>query len=174
MSCPDEQRRLVFLWWSNTGGTRALIDAACEGAQDAAADAPRRVCVDAVRCDRVSPKLLLAADALVLASPECLGSVAGPMKTMLDRCYYPVLGQTEGRAWSALVCAGSDGDGALRLLRRVAAGWRMREVVPALKVISPQQCPSDILAPTRVATEDLARASEFGATLSAGLGLGLW
>jgi hypothetical protein len=80
----------------------------------------------------------------------------------------------EGRAWSALVCAGTDGEGALRLLRRVAAGWRLREVVPALRVLSGEQTPAAIQSPTRVSPEDLARAHELGATLAAGLDLGLW
>jgi multimeric flavodoxin WrbA len=144
------------------------------GAEQAARESEQRVRVDAIRCDQGTPERLRRADALVLACPECLGSVAGPMKTLLDQCYYPLLGQIEGRAWSALICAGSDGEGALRLLRRVAAGWRLREVVPALRVISQEQSPQAILGPTRLSPQDLGQAHELGATLAAGLGLGLW
>ena len=167
-------RTMTLVWWSNTGGTEALVRAALTGARQAAQDSDSAMQIDALRCDEVDPARLEQSDALVLACPECLGSVAGPMKTMLDRCYYPLLGKMEGRAWSAMVCAGSDGEGALRLLRRVAAGWGLRETVPALRVCSGEQHPADILAPTRLAPADLARASELGATLAAGLALGLW
>lgn len=168
------ERRLLLVWWSNTGGTRALVESAQAGAQWAARDATHPIRVETLRCDVATPEMLLQADAFVLACPECLGSVAGPMKTLLDQCYFPLLGQIEGRAWSALVCAGSDGEGALRLLRRVALGWRLREAVPALRVVSGDQTPEAILAPTRVHAQDLARAHELGATMVAGLDLGLW
>jgi hypothetical protein len=168
------ERRLLLVWWSNTGGTRALFESAQTGAQWAARDAMHPIRVEGVRCDAATPEMFLQADAFVLACPECLGSVAGPMKTLLDQCYYPLLGQIAGRAWSALICAGSDGEGALRLLRRVALGWGLRETVPALRVLSGEQTPEAILAPTRVLPQDLARAHELGATMVAGLDLGLW
>ena len=167
-------RTMTLVWWSNTGGTEALVRAALKGARLAAQDSDIAMQIEALRCDEVDPARLEQSDALVLACPECLGSVAGPMKTLLDRCYYPLLGKMEGRAWSAMVCAGSDGEGALRLLRRVAAGWGLRETVPALRVCSGEQHPANILAPTRLTPADLASASELGATLAAGLALGLW
>ncbi|MFO0120836.1 MAG: flavodoxin family protein, partial [Burkholderiales bacterium] len=77
-------------------------------------------------------------------------------------------------AWSAMVCAGTDGEGALRLLRRVAAGWRLRETVPAVVVRSGDQATEAILGPTNLTQADLSRARTLGATLAAGLAVGLW
>jgi multimeric flavodoxin WrbA len=173
-------KRLLIAWWSNTGGTASLVEAASQGAQTAALalkatdpDSPE-LDVQRVRCDLLSVDALLQADALVMATPECLGSVAGPMKTWLDRCYYPALDQLSGRPYAAMVCAGTDGDGALRMLERVAAGWRLRRAAPALKVITGAQTPEAIAAPKRIRPTDLGRANELGATLGAGLLMGLW
>lgn len=167
-------RRLTLVWWSNTGGTQALVTAAQAGAREALLQADAALEIQALPCDQASAPAIAQSDGLILACPECLGSVAGPMKTFLDQCYYPLLGQIEGRAWSALICAGTDGDGALRLLRRVAAGWGLREAVPSVVVRSGDQHPQEILRPTSLSPADLHRARTLGATLAAGLALGLW
>lgn len=174
MSAPPSARRLSLVWTSNTGGTQALVEAAYRGALEAIRETEAAVIVASRRCDQADAAFLETADVLILACPECLGSVAGPMKTFLDQCYYPLLGRLEGRAWSALICAGTDGEGALRLLRRVATGWGMRETVPAVLVRSGDQSPEQILGPTRLKPSDLAQAHELGGTLAAGLAVGLW
>jgi len=167
-------RRLTLVWWSNTGGTQALVAAAQAGAHEALVQAEAPLEIQALRCDQASVQSVAQSDGLILACPECLGSVAGPMKTFLDQCYYPLLGRIEGRAWSALICAGTDGEGALRLLRRVAAGWGLREAVPSVLVRSGEQDPKQILGPTTLSPADLIQARTLGATLAAGLALGLW
>jgi multimeric flavodoxin WrbA len=96
------------------------------------------------------------------------------MKSWIDRCYYPALEALAGRPYAAIVCAGSDGDGALRLIGRVAAGWRLREVAPALKVITGAQTPEAIAAPKVIKPAQLEEARQRGATLAAGLLMGLW
>lgn len=168
------ERRLLIAWWSNTGGTEALVDAAAAAARDAAADAPGSLEVLAVRCDRLGPDALRRADGLVLATPECLGSMAGPMKALIDRCWYPVLDRLVGRPYAAIVCAGSDGHGTLRQLDRIAIGWRLRPVAEPLLVVTGAQTPEAIAAPKRLPAEALERAAALGATLGAGLSMGLW
>ena len=96
------------------------------------------------------------------------------MKTWLDQCYYPALDRLAGRPYAAMVCAGTDGEGALRMIDRVAAGWRLRRAAPALKVITGAQTPEAIAAPKHIHSSDLGRANELGATLGAGLLMGLW
>jgi multimeric flavodoxin WrbA len=174
---PAAARRLTIVWWSNTGGTEALVEAAARGAREAVAAEPvgdAAFAVLPVRCDRASPAALRAADALLFATPECLGTMAGPMKAFFDRCWYPVLDTIEGRPYATIVCAGSDGQGALRQLERLATGWRLRRVVEPLQVITGAQAPADILAPKRIDAGALARAAELGATLAAGTALGAW
>lgn len=168
--------RLLIVWWSGTGGTRQLVEAAVTGARSAAQDcAPERV-FDAIplHCDHAWPTALLRADALLFAAPEHLGSLAGPMKGFFDRCYYPLLEQLEGRPYGTIVCAGSDGQGALRQIERIATGWRLRRVADALIASTHAQTPERILAPKTVDEPDLERAATLGATLAAGTLLGLW
>jgi hypothetical protein len=189
-------RRLLIVWWSNTGGTAALVDAATDGARRALQDAAREpepapgpgppgsardataqppgVALIACRCDRVAPPALLAADALLFATPECLGSMAGPLKTFFDRCYYPVLDRLVGRPYATMVCAGTDGDGAIRQIERIATGWRLRKVAQPLRAITGAQTPQAIRAPKSMPPADLARAAELGATLAVGIQLGVW
>ena len=174
---PGADRRVLIVWWSNTGATAALVDAAADAAIAAARDAASddvRTDVLACRCDRVPAAAVLRADALLFASPECLGSVAGPMKSFFDRCYYPVLDRVVGRPYATLVCAGSDGQGAIRQIERIATGWRLRRVAEPVCIVTGAQTPQAILAPKTVAPDALERAAALGATLGAGIALGLW
>jgi len=170
-------RRLLLVWWSNTGGTRALVEEAVDAGREACAalaDASSDLELCAVRCDRVAPAALLRADAFVFATPECLGSVAGPMKSFFDRCYYPVLDALAGRAYATLVCAGTDGHGAIRQVDRIATGWRLRRVAEPCLVLTGAQTPEQIAAPKHPDAQALARARRFGATLAAGTLAGVW
>src|SRR5207253_2579260 len=83
---------------------------------------------------QAGPDDLLAADGYIFATPEYLGSMAGPMKDFFDRSYYPVLERLQGRPYAALVCAGNDGNGAATQLSRIVTGWRLRAVAPPLLV----------------------------------------
>jgi NAD(P)H-dependent FMN reductase len=166
---PSPRPALLIVWWSNTGGTEQLARAA----HDAAAQEPA---VDArlLRADLAGPQDLVAATAIVFATPECLGSMAGPMKDFFDRTYYPVLDRIVGRPYGTLICAGTDGQGAARQIDRICTGWRLRRVAEPVIVITGAQTPAAILAPKTIDAAGLQRAAELGAALSAGVGLGIW
>jgi len=169
-------KRLLIVWWSMTGATRQLAEAAAAGAREALDEAGESAAVEVIlrRADQAGPDDVLGAAALLVATPENLASMAGMMKDFFDRCWYPVLDRINGRPFAAIVCAGSDGQGSLRQLARFSAGWRLREVADPLLVITGAQTPEAILAPKTVDTAERARAAELGATLAAGLALGLW
>ena len=120
------------------------------------------------------PKDLLAADGYIFCTPENLAAIAGVMKDFFDRCYYPVLGRIEGRPYAAMVCAGSDGSGAARQIDRICTGWRLKAVAPALIVCTHAQTPEAILAPKRIAFDQLERCRELGQALASGLVLGVY
>jgi hypothetical protein len=96
------------------------------------------------------------------------------MKDFFDRCYYPLLGQIEGRPYATMICAGSDGEGAARQIARIATGWRLRLVADPLIVCTHAQTAEAILAPKIIAEADLAKCRELGATLAAGLAMGVF
>ena len=159
--------RLLILHHSRTGGTAAMAEAAREAAAAEAETVLMKV-EDAV------PEDLLAADGYIFAAPENLASLSGPMKDLFDRCYYPLLDRIQGRPFALMVCAGTDGQGAIRQMRRVATGWRLREVAEPVLVLTGAQTPEAILAPKTIAEKDLDRCRETGAALAAGLALGIY
>ena len=162
-------KRLLVVWWSTTGGTRQLVDALREGAaQQADVELVVR------RADQAGPADVLAADAMLFATPEYLGAMAGMMKDFFDRTYYGVLGRVDARACATLVCAGSDGQGAARQVARIATGWRLKPIAEPLIVITHAQTPEAILAAKVIDAPSLERARELGQTLAAGVSMGIW
>lgn len=160
---------LLLVWWSATGAGEQLAGAAADGAR---ADAGVEVRVR--RAEQAGPQDVLAASALLVVTPEMLGSMAGAMKAFFERCYYPVLDRLEGRAYATIVCAGSDGQGATRQIDRIVTGWRLRRVAPPQVVVLDAQTPERILARKTVAAAQLEAARELGAALAAGLAMRLW
>lgn len=162
-------KQLLIVYHTRTGGTGQMAEAA--------ATAARRASSLQVRLEFASdcgPESLLAASGYLFACPENLAAMSGLMKDFFDRCYYPVLERLQGRPYAVLICAGSDGSNAARQIERVATGWRLRQIAPPLIVSTGAQMPEDILKPKVIGAADLARCEELGATLAAGLELGVF
>jgi NAD(P)H-dependent FMN reductase len=117
---------------------------------------------------------VLESSGYVFATPENLAAISGMMKDFFDRTYYSVLDQIAGRPYVALICAGSDGANAARQIERIASGWRLKPIADPLIVCTHAQTPEAILRPKQIRAEDLARCEELGATLAAGLDLGIY
>jgi multimeric flavodoxin WrbA len=162
-------KTLLIVYHSMTGGTRQMAEAAAAGAATEAGVAVRLLhAADADAAD------LLGADGYLFATPENLAAIAGLMKDFFDRSYYPALGRIEGRPYGTLVCAGSDGANAARQIERIATGWRLRPVAPALIVCTHAQTPEAILRPKQIGAADLAPCAELGAAMAAGLAMGVF
>lgn len=152
-----------------TGGTRQMAEAAARGAA-----AETGVTTRLLQAAAAGPADVLAAQGYIFATPENLAAMAGATKDFFDRCYYPALGHLEGRPYAILVCAGSDGSNAVRQLERIATGWRLRSVAAPIIVCTRAQTPEAILAPKIIGADELARCEELGATLSAGMAMGIF
>ena len=100
--------------------------------------------------------------------------MAGLMKDFFDRTYYAALDRINGRAYAVLVCAGSDGQGAVRQMERIATGWRLKAACAPTIVCTHAQTPAAIAAPKTIADADIGRCAEVGALLAAGLSAGLY
>jgi len=162
-------KTLLIVWHSRTGGARRMAQAAAEGAAEEAQVRTRLVGAEAA-----GPDDLLAAEAFLFVAPENLAGLSGAMKEFFDRCYYPVLDRIQGRPYAAMICAGSDGTGALRQITRIATGWRLRPVAEPLIVCTHAQTPEAILAEKTLSAEALAPCRELGQALAAGLALGVF
>ena len=174
-SNPVPDRELLIVWWSMTGGTRQLARAVADGAGRGGEGATAcRVPVRCLSADEAGPADLLGCAGYVFATPENLGTMAGRMKDFFDRSYYPVLDRLNGRPYAVVVCAGSDGEGAVRQIDRIVTGWRLRRASAPLIVRTGAQTPEAILAPKTIPEDQLARAGELGEALAAGLALGVF
>lgn len=163
-------KTLLIVHHTMTCGTAQMARAA----HDAAVVAEPALRVRLLRAHETGPDDVLGADGYLFATPENLAAIAGLMKDFFDRCYYAALDRISGRPYAAMVCAGSDGANAVRQIDRIATGWRLKAVAPALIVCTHAQTPEAILAPKTIGAEDLGRCGELGAALAGGLMLGLW
>jgi multimeric flavodoxin WrbA len=149
----------------HTGGVKtALMAQAVERGARAAlaeAEAEAEVRVLTRRCAEAGPEDVLAADGIALGTPENFGYMSGMMKDFLERVFYACEGKVEGRPWALFVGAGQDGAGAVSSVERIVTGLRLRraaEPVIGLKELTP---------------EVIERCERLGATLAAGLALGV-
>jgi multimeric flavodoxin WrbA len=162
-------KQLLIVYHSRTGGTEQMAEAAAAGG--------RKFSAVAVRLETASacgPDALLEASGYLFACPENLAAMSGLMKDFFDRCYYPVLERLQGRPYATLICAGSDGTNAARQIERIATGWRLKQIAPPLIVCTHAQTPEEILKPKHIDAKDLDHCEELGATLAAGLDLGIF
>ena len=143
----------------HTGGvkTAQMADAVERGAR-----AEGGVDVVVKRCADAGPEDLLAADGLILGTPENFGYMSGMMKDFLERVFYACEGKVNGRPWALFVGAGQDGSGAVASVERIVLGLRLNKVhepIIGLKDLTPDK---------------LKECEELGAAFAAGLALGVF
>lgn len=156
---------LAIIWHSRTGAARAMAHAMAEAAGDMACLLPAA---------DVTAEALLAAGGYAFVCPENLGSMSGVMKDMFDRCYYPLLGRVEGRAYATAIAAGSDGRGAQGQIDRIVTGWRLRRVAEPLIINLGAQTAEQIAAPKVLDAAGMQSCRDLGSALAEGLRLGLF
>ncbi|WP_425410970.1 flavodoxin family protein [Hyphococcus sp.] len=161
--------KLLIVYHSRTGGTQAMAEAAAEAAR-----AEGGVETILKRADEAEPDDLLASDGYIFAAPENLAAIAGVMKAFYDRCYYAVLGKIEGRPYAQMVCAGSDGENAVKQTARIAKGWRLKIAQEPIIICTHAQTKEEILAEKTIPEEELKRCRELGAAMAAGLAMGVF
>ncbi len=162
-------KTLLIVYHTMTGGTQQMAEAAANAART-----QPDIAVRLLRATEAQPDDVLQADGYLFATPENLAAMSGLMKDFFDRCYYPVLDRINGRPYAVMICAGSDGQNALRQIDRIATGWRLRSVAPGLIVCTHAQTPERILAPKQIGADDLARCAELGEGMASGLAMGVF
>jgi multimeric flavodoxin WrbA len=160
---------LLIVYHSMTGGTLQMAQAAAAGA---GTDPLLRVAL--MRASDANASDVLRADGYVFATPENLAAMSGQMKDFFDRTYYAALERLNGKPYGVLICAGSDGRNAAQQVERIATGWRLKRIAEPLIICTHAQTPEQILSPKRIAAADLKRCEELGATLAAGMTLGIF
>ncbi|HMK85086.1 MAG TPA: NAD(P)H-dependent oxidoreductase [Steroidobacteraceae bacterium] len=169
-------KTLLIVYHSMTGGTLQMAHAARDGARAAAeaAGTADTLSISFLRAAEAQPVDVLGADGYLFATPENLAAMSGQMKDFFDRSYYAALDRINGKPYAVLICAGSDGRQAAEQIARIATGWRLRAVAEPLIVCTHAQTPEAILGPKRITATDLKRCEDLGATLGAGIALGIF
>jgi len=160
-------RTLLIVWHSRTGAARQMAEAAARGAGD-------EVAVRLVAAAAATAEDVLAADGYMFCAPENLASLSGQMKEFFDRTYYPALEHVAGRPFALMVAAGSDGQGVVRQVGRIATGWRLRAIAEPVIVCTHAQTAEAILAEKTVPAVDLKRCADLGQAMAAGLAMGIF
>jgi len=150
-------RTLLIVY--HTGGvkTAQMAEAVERGARGES-----NVNVVVKRCAEAGAEDVLAADGLILGTPENFGYMSGMMKDFLERVFYPCEGKVNGRPWALFVGAGLDGAGAVSSVERIVTGLRLNKIhepVIALKDLTPEM---------------LTQCEELGAAFAAGLAMGVF
>jgi len=158
---------LLIVYHSRTGGSRQMAQAAAEAAET-------EITTRLFQAADTTPDHLLQASGYIFCAPENLAAISGVMKDFFDRCYYPVLGQVEGRPYAQMVCAGSDGENAVRQIARIATGWRLKPVQEPIIVCTHAQRPEDILAEKHLSEDQLEPCRDLGKAFGAGLSIGVF
>lgn len=153
------RNRLLLIHGGRLGGhTEQLRGAVLEGVRDSG-ETPEL---------RVLPALsagiddLLWAEGLLIGTPENFGYMSGAVKDFFDRTFYPAEGHTEGLPYAVFISAGNDGTGTATAIERIVTGYRWKPIADPLIVVG---------EPDEAA---LARCRELGATMAAGLALGVF
>src|SRR3970040_2913447 len=141
----------------HTGGVKTAQMAA---AVERGARTEEDVRVVVKRCADAGPEDVLAADGLILGTPENFGYMSGMMKDFLERIFYACEGKVEGRPWALLVGAGQDGTGAVTSVERIVTGLRLKRIAEPVVVVK------------ELKPEHITALEQLGAAMSAGLGGG--
>lgn len=169
-------KTLLVIWHSRTSASEQAANAAATAAQALIGDlvvlednehASRQYAVLVRKASEVTLGELLDSTSYLFCAPENLASLSGQMKEFFDSFYYDLLGKIEGRHYSAIIAAGSDGAGALKQLERICTGWRLNQAVPAIILNTASSSEEEIRAQKQLSPEQIVRAEEIGSTLMA-------
>lgn len=162
-------KKLLIVYHSMTGGSLQMAKAAEDGAREES-----EVHTQILHASEVDPDQILNAQGYLFVTPETLGSMSGLMKDFFDRTYYQVIDQVQARPYAILICAGSDGTGAVRQIQRIATGWRLNEIAEPVIVCTHAQTPETILKQKTISESELQRCREVGQMLAAGMAMGMY
>ena len=134
------------------------LNAAKQYAEQQLALATDEFSISLLLADEAESQDILAADALILFCPENFAAVAGGMKSLFDRCFYPWLAAIEStqssvtmakpqaaKPYQIVIDSGNDGSFCLQQLERILTGVSAKAVQPAV-ILHAEPTAADIAA----------------------------
>ena len=147
---------MLVVYHSQSGASAELAAATMEGAIEHCPAARFARAVD------VGAQEIVASTGLLLVCAENSGRLAGGMKDLLDRVFYPLIERRCSLPYALLISAGNDGRGAVTEAQRILSGVPFTEALEPLIIRG---------LPDQVAVH---KAKEFGAGFAAGLEMGIF
>lgn len=151
-------KKLLVIAHAPSENTRKMLEAVINGASDPAIE---NVEVQSLAPLETQPEDIKSADAIILGTTENLGYMAGLVKDVFDRCYYPCLDKTQGMPFTFYIRAGHDGTGTRQAIESITTGLRWRWVQEPLILRGEWQ------------EEFLDQVKELGMAMAAGLEAGV-
>ncbi len=96
-------KKLIVTANTPSANTSRMLDAVARGANIESID------LQVIAPDVLQPEDLISSNGLILGTTENLGYMAGTIKDIFDRCYYPCLEKTQGLPFAYYIRAGHDG-----------------------------------------------------------------
>ncbi len=152
-------RQLLIIAHTPSANTQQLANAVLRGATHPDISQVYSRCLTPLQ---TQPEDLLKSDAVILGTTENFGTMAGLIKDVFDRCYYPCLEKTQGLPCALYIRAGLDGQGTDQAIRRIVTGLKWKWVQPTLLLKGPWQA------------EFVTSAETLGQSMAAGLETGIF
>lgn len=154
---PDT-RKLLVVSHAPSANTSRMLEAVIKGASNEDVANVELSCLSPLD---TRPEDIQSAQAIIIGTTENLGYMAGLIKDVFDRCYYPCLESTQGLPFTFYVRAGHDGTGTRRAIESITTGLRWRLVQ------EPLVCRGEFKE------EFITQCEELGLTMAASLEAGI-
>ncbi|MDG2114085.1 MAG: NAD(P)H-dependent oxidoreductase, partial [Actinomycetota bacterium] len=125
-------QRILIVTQSRSGGTEQLVAAVTAGIDMANHELDEPIGVDTKSGLEASSADVLACDAVIIATPEHFGSMAGATKHFFEEIWHDCLDATRGLPWQLIVKAGNDGRGTIESVQRLVTGQGWTDFRPPL------------------------------------------
>jgi multimeric flavodoxin WrbA len=152
------RKKLLIIAHAPSENTKKMADAVVKGATNPEIEDVEVACKAPLD---TQPDDIISAQAVIIGTTENLGYMAGLVKDVFDRCYYPCLEKTQGLPFVFYIRAGHDGTGTKRAIESITTGlkWRL--------IQEPLLCRGDF-------QEDfLSQCENLGLTVAASLDAGI-
>lgn len=119
--------KILVVYCSLSGNTKAAADAVAEGARSAGATVTIKNGFEAQPAD------LLHCQAVALGSYDAFNYMGGGLKDFLDRAFYPTQNQVTGKPYVAFLTHGGGGK-AIQSIESVAQSFKLNKVSNAVLI----------------------------------------
>ena len=119
--------KVLIVYCSMSGNTKAAAEAIAEGAKTAGAQ------VTIKEGTAVQPDDLLKCDAVALGSYDAFSYMGGGLKDFFDRAFYPTQGQVTDKPYAAFLTHGGGGK-AIQSIDSVAKSFKLKKVAEAVLI----------------------------------------